>query len=134
MSSSFESRGPCLERAGFLFAHDCPRPATQQCVRCFKAICAEHGHTADEQVLCTECFRASLRGSGEEVPSRRPPSLRDLSPLLFSSYYYRGYGYYGRGAWGHELLNDPNDFTEADGASLRQPAEALHFEEDMQGS
>ena len=134
MSSPSDSPGSCLERAGFLFAHDCPRPASQRCERCSKTICAEHSHQDGRQVLCTECFRSFLQGEQEAGRRRDLPLLKTLSPLLIPAFYYQNYGYYGRGAWGHEQLNDPNDFTEADGESLRRAARGHHFEEDMQGS
>jgi hypothetical protein len=135
MSPPFqESLDPCQERAGFLFAHDCPRPAAQQCARCAKPICTWHGHPSESgEVLCTTCFKeqpASGEGSGSEVPLVEGAD----NPYLYSSYYYRGYGYYGRGYWGHDVLHDPNDFTEADGESLRSKARHDDFEEDMGGS
>jgi hypothetical protein len=84
-------------------------------------------------VLCTTCFKeqpASGGGSGSEAPLVEGAD----NPYLYSSYYYRGYGYYGRGYWGHDVLHDPNDFTEADGESLRSKARHDDFEEDMGGS
>ncbi|KFA86856.1 hypothetical protein Q664_51685 [Archangium violaceum Cb vi76] len=127
--------GACQERAGFLFAHDCPRPAIQRCAQCDKPICAEHGHPWNGQQACTECFKATRREEAQSSKFRRAPAGADDDPYLYSSYYYRGYGYYGHGHWGHELFNDPNDFTEADGQALRQRArEQREFEEDMGGS
>lgn len=122
------SADTCQERAGFLFEHDCPRPAVRQCNRCGKPICALHGHPTDTQVLCTGCFKA-----------KPPPNVDDESrdnPFLTSSYYYRGYGYYGRDPWVPGLGVDPNDFTEADGESLRAQRKRRQgeFEEDMGGS
>jgi hypothetical protein len=55
------------------------------------------------------------------------------NPYLYSSYYYRDYGYYGHGSSGHDILHDPDDFTEADGESLRAEG-SQPFEEDMGGS
>jgi hypothetical protein len=135
MSPPFQgSLDACQERAGFLFAHDCPRPAAQQCARCAKPICTRHGHpSASGEVLCTTCFKeqhVSEGGPGSDAP---PDEVAD-NPYLYSSYYYRGHGYYGRGYWGHDVLNDPNDFTEADGESLRSKARHDDFEEDMGGS
>ena len=85
-------------------------------------------------MLCTGCLRTQLQTSGTEGGPQPPATPLAPSPLLFASYYYQGHGYYGRGAWGHELLQDPHDFTEADGASLRRAAKGPHFEEDMEGS
>jgi hypothetical protein len=130
-----ELLGPCQEKAGFLFAHDCPRSATQRCAQCDKPICAEHGHEWNQKQICTDCFKATRREEAGAAKFRRPPEGADSDPYLYSSYYYRGYGYYGQGYWGHDVLNDPNDFTEADGEALRQPAQEKHeFEEDMGGS
>jgi hypothetical protein len=128
--SSQEPLGACQERAGFLFAHDCPRSATQRCAQCDKPICTEHGHPWNGQQLCTDCFKATRK---EEAEGR--PEGADAAPHLYSSYYYRGYGYYGQGYWGHDVLNDPNDFTEADGVPLRlRKQDRRDFEEDMGGS
>lgn len=69
-------------------------------------------------------------GSGSDAPG----DAAEPNPYLYSSHYYRGHGYYGRGYWGHDVLNDPNDFTEADGESLRSKARHDDFEEDMVGS
>ncbi|HYO68399.1 MAG TPA: hypothetical protein VEU33_20190 [Archangium sp.] len=130
-----EMLGACQEKAGFLFAHDCPRPAIQRCAQCDKPICAEHGHPWNSQQICTGCFKATRREEAGAAKFRRAPESVDSDPYLYSSYYYRGYGYYGQGYWGHDVLDDPNDFTEADGLSLRQRAEdRREFEEDMGGS
>lgn len=134
MTSSPETLGPCQESAGFLFSHDCPRRAHQQCLRCQKPICTEHAHPLQDGVHCTTCARAHLQTPKAARQLGAPPKGSDLHPLLFPSYYYRGHGYYGQGAWGHELLQDPHDFTEADGEALRQRKATEHFEEDMEGS
>ncbi len=136
MSSSPEGPpGPCQEKAGFLFAHDCPRPAVQRCAQCDKPICAEHAHPWNDQRVCTACFKATREEDASTGRFRRPHPDADADPYLYSSYYYRGYGYYGLGYWGHDLLDDPNDFTEADGMSLREHPQGGHeFEEDMGGS
>jgi hypothetical protein len=127
MSPPPQSLGPCLERAGFLFAHDCPRPATQSCTRCSKPICVEHSRITDQDVLCIECAKAEHSGATDN----REPG--EIDPYLYSSYYYRGFGFYGHGSWGSDELHDPNDFTEADGESLRANVPG-DFEEDMRGS
>ena len=131
--------GPCQDKAGFLFAHDCPRSAAQECTRCLKAICDGHSHLVDEVLLCTGC--ASNDDDDDEEDEGTEGELPDAwedepSPYLSSSYYYRDYGYYGHGSWGHDLVPDPNDFTEADGESLRNEGSESSelFEEDMGGS
>lgn len=133
--SSQAPLGPCQERAGFLFAHDCPRSATQHCAQCDKPICAEHGHPWNGQQICTDCFKATNKEQAGAAKFHRPPQGVESDPYLYSSYYYRGYGYYGQGYWGHDVLHDPNDFTEADGVPLRmQGQDTRDFEEDMGGS
>ena len=85
--------------------------------------------------MCTDCFKATRQEEAGAAKFRRPPEGVDSDPYLYSSYYYRGYGYYGHGYWGHDVLDDPNDFTEADGLPLRQHAQDKPgFEEDMGGS
>jgi hypothetical protein len=125
--------GSCQETAGFLFTHDCPRPASRQCALCAKPICAEHAHLTLNEWLCTECVRSQKKGRPGDTSSRATRGLGTDNPYLYSSYYYNGYGFYGPGAWGHEAF-DPNDFTEADGGSLRVSSSTHHFEEDMGGS
>ena len=133
--------GPCEERAGFLFAHECSSLATQPCGRCLKAICEGHSHLVAEELLCTSCFNDDDDDEDDEgTEGELPDSWEDEpNPYLYSSYYYRDYGYYGHGSWGHDLVHDPNDFTEADGESLRnEGSESFEgsdsFEEDMGGS
>lgn len=136
--------GPCQERAGFLFAHECTRLATQPCARCLKAICEGHSHPVDEELLCTTCATNDDDDDEESegTEGEMPDSWEDEdepNPYLYSSYYYRDYGYYGHGSWGHDLVPDPNDFTEADGESLRDEGTETfegseRFEEDMGGS
>lgn len=127
----------CQERAGFLFAHDCSRPAAQQCTRCAKPICAGHTHSVNAELLCTGCARneddnEDVEDTGSETGSSGEAEDA-TNPYLYSSYYYRDYGYYGHGAWGHDIVHDPDDFTEADGEPLRTEG-SERFEEDMGGS
>lgn len=112
--------GTCQDTAGFLFAHACPRPAHQRCARCARPICREHGHPVDTVCCCTACATTALR----RTPPPKYPNRREApDPYLYASHYYRHLG----------VALDPNDFTEADGASLGDaPAEA--FERDMEGS
>jgi hypothetical protein len=144
MHSPTRELGPCMERAGFLFSHDCPRVADRQCSHCLKAICDEHSHLVDEEMLCTHCASNDEDDDEDEgTEGELPDSWEDEpNPYLYSSYYYRDYGYYGHGSWGHDLVHDPNDFTEADGESLRSESTegsehfegSERFEEDMGGS
>jgi hypothetical protein len=122
---------PCQETAGFLFSHPCPRPASTQCTRCAKSICEQHGHTPGAELLCTTCAREDV-GQEEEGDADSGADVAE-DPYLYSSYHYNGYGYYGRGPWQGEGGPDPDDFTEADGESLRGE-EPLDFEQDMGGS
>jgi hypothetical protein len=100
-------------------------------MRCAKFICEQHGHLTGTELLCTACARTAAAESNSE--SDADDSTLD-DPYLYSSYHYNGYGYYGRGPWQHgEAGPDPDDFTEADGESLRGEASA-DFEQDMGGS
>lgn len=119
MPPSFDSFGPCLETAGFLFSHPCSRPASTECSRCGKRICDEHTSTLEDGLVCASCYRASDESDSEDSDD--------------PSYYYDDYGYYGSGGWGSGGARDANDFTEADGESLRHEDDAS-FEEDLGGS
>ncbi len=48
----------CMERSGFLFAHDCDQPGIAVCAQCGKAICALHQRESAGRILCIACFRA----------------------------------------------------------------------------
>jgi hypothetical protein len=133
--------GPCQERAGFLFSHECPRLASHICTECTKVICDEHSQLMDGTQVCIGCATDDDDDEDDEgTEGELPDSWEDEpNPYLASSYYYRDYGYYGHGSWGHDLVHDPNDFTEADGESLRnEGSESFEgsdsFEEDMGGS
>ncbi|NNB85783.1 hypothetical protein HI113_13735 [Corallococcus exiguus] len=131
MSPSFASAEQCLETSGFLFSHPCERGATTQCMRCQKPICLMHMRTLDGgEAVCVACARAADNGDENRDPS---DTSHDDDP----SYYYEDYGYYGRDAWrgsgSSSSGSDPNDFTEADGESVRREDDAS-FEEDMGGS
>jgi hypothetical protein len=77
----------------------------------------------DGELLCTRC---GAEDSDEDEDSDSDTSEDD------PSYYYEGYGYYGPSSPGSQG-QDPNDFTEADGESLRHEDDAS-FEEDLGGS
>ncbi|RKH45482.1 hypothetical protein D7X96_13910 [Corallococcus interemptor] len=134
MSPSFPSATPqCQETSGFLFSHPCERGSTTQCMRCQRAICLLHMRTLDgAETVCVTCARAADNGDENRDPS-------DTSDEDDPSYYYEDYGYYGRDAWrgsgasSSSSGNDRNDFTEADGESVRREDDAS-FEEDLGGS
>ncbi|QAT81854.1 hypothetical protein EJ065_0245 [Corallococcus coralloides] len=131
MSPSFASAEPCLETSGFLFSHPCERGATTQCMRCQKPICLMHLRTLDgAETVCVMCARTADNGDENR-------DLSNTSDEDDPSYYYEDYGYYGRDAWrgsgSASSGSDPNDFTEADGESVRREDDAS-FEEDLGGS
>ncbi|AFE03358.1 hypothetical protein COCOR_00231 [Corallococcus coralloides DSM 2259] len=132
MSPSFPSDKPqCQETSGFLFSHPCERGATTQCMRCQKSICLLHMRTLDGgEVACVMCARTADNGDENR-------ELSNTSDEDDPSYYYEDYGYYGRDAWrgsgSSSSGSDPNDFTEADGESVRREDDAS-FEEDLGGS
>ncbi|MFP2900097.1 hypothetical protein [Corallococcus sp. 4LFB] len=131
MSPSFPSAEQCLETSGFLFSHPCERGASTQCMRCQKPICALHLRMLDgAETVCVTCARAA--DNGDEDRDRSDTTDED-DP----SYYYEDYGYYGRDAWrssgSSSSSRDTNDFTEADGESVRREDDAS-FEEDLGGS
>ncbi|RKG81937.1 hypothetical protein [Corallococcus terminator] len=128
MSPSFASAEHCLETSGFLFSHACERGASTQCSRCQKPVCALHTRMLDDGEVCVSCARTA--DNGDENRDGSETDWDEDDP----SYYYDGYGYYGRGAWtASGTSHDRNDFTEADGESLRREDDAS-FEEDLGGS
>jgi len=81
----------CEERAGFLFAHDCDRAATQQCSHCNKRICVEHLRPG---TLCVTCEKA---GHGAEGVPRLTGNQADRyanDPYYYGAASYGGYHYY----------------------------------------
>ena len=81
----------CEERAGFLFAHECDRAATQQCSHCNKRICREHLRPG---TLCVACERA---GHGPEGAPQLTGNERDRyrnDPYYYGAAAYGGYHYY----------------------------------------
>ncbi|CAM3409187.1 hypothetical protein G4177_00550 [Corallococcus sp. ZKHCc1 1396] len=128
MSPSFPSAEHCLETSGFLFSHACERAAATQCTRCQKPLCLLHMRMLDgAESVCVSCARMADNGESNDGSET---DWDENDP----SYYYDGYGYYGRGAWTTAgASHDRNDFTEADGESLRREDDAS-FEEDLGGS
>jgi hypothetical protein len=116
----------CNEKAGFLFAHDCSRPTAGNCSRCLKPICNDHSHHRMGVIMCTSCAR---------VDEQQRHSTDDDDYYRDDPYFYGGYnyGHHYRDTYGHSRRNDPHDFTEADGESLRGEGDE-HFESDMSES
>jgi hypothetical protein len=130
MPPSFPSAEQCLETSGFLFSHPCERGSASLCARCQKPICALHTRMLEDGTVCVSCARSSDNGD-ENRDRDNDSSYAEDDP----SYYYDDYGYYGRDAWGSSgsSSRDSNDFTEADGESLRREDDGA-FEEDLGGS
>lgn len=124
--------GPCEQSTGFLFAHDCGRPAAAACLKCGKRVCDMHLTALGSELLCATCAEDGEDDEGSDGDSDSDSGFSDDEDD--PSYYYKDYGYYGPGsAWGRGGGHDPNDFTEADGESLRHEEDAS-FEEDLGGS
>lgn len=60
----------CEDRSGFLFAHECTRPATVSCTDCGKHLCALHLRGEGGRPLCVKC--AAAAGSGVPPTSQDP--------------------------------------------------------------
>ncbi len=59
----------CQERSGFLFAHDCSRPAQYACGQCGKQVCKEHVRDPTADPLCISCFKdKGYRGADDYDP------------------------------------------------------------------
>ncbi|NMO18003.1 hypothetical protein HPC49_14845 [Pyxidicoccus fallax] len=124
------SEAPCQETTGFLFSHACGEPMEAACDRCGKILCRDHVSSVQGESLCMTCAEEEEDDEGDEGAD----SDSDSSPTEDDpSYYYDDYGYYGGSTWGGGSSKDPNDFTEADGESLRNEDDAS-FEEDLGGS
>ncbi|AEI64003.1 hypothetical protein [Corallococcus macrosporus] len=113
----------CQENVGFLFSHGCGSPAAMTCMRCAMPLCEQHMTPVGAEMLCARCAREHEDSTGDRG------AVDEDDP----SYYYEDYGYYGAATSGHGRAHDANDFTEADGESLRREDDAS-FEEDMGGS
>lgn len=123
--------GPCQASTGFLFAHECGQPAAASCPRCGKRVCDTHLVAAAEELVCSTCAEADDEGHEGGTTSHSDSAPDEDDP----SYYYKDYGYYGPGSslGGGSSSRDSNDFTEADGESLRHEDDTS-FEEDLGGS
>ncbi|WP_338873152.1 hypothetical protein [Myxococcus stipitatus] len=118
--SPFSSEG-CEVSTGFLFSRPCGMPAGALCPRCGQRACDAHLTSVEGALVCTSCG-AQDSGDSEDEGDEDART------------YYQDYGYYGSGSsWGRGTSRDPNDFTEADGESLRREEDAA-FEEDLGGS
>jgi hypothetical protein len=111
--------GKCKEKSGFLFSHACKRDAISNCAKCGKAICEEHTHEFENQLLCTSCVNRNLKRR-----ESREDRVHYHDPYFYWYGRYHGYGYYGPGSWGYRHhvhhYHDRDDFTEADGQSLNE--------------
>ncbi|MCA8924494.1 MAG: hypothetical protein KDD82_21970 [Planctomycetes bacterium] len=139
----------CEETAGFLFKHRCGREAQTECLQCGKPICLKHVKSPGGQEHCVHCTRDKL-GAKIRPPAPRRSRARGRDddfdgdfdddfgddPYFYAYAYYEGYGSYGRGEWGHAHardLDDPVDFTEADGEAFAVERDT-DFEHDMGAS
>ncbi len=133
MSPASLPTGPCEQTTGFLFSHECGVPAAAACPRCGKRVCDAHLSAVGGELLCTTCAEEEDEDADDaesEGDADSDASTDEDDP----SYYYQDYGAYGPGsAWSRGGGTDPNDFTEADGESLRHEEDAS-FEEDLGGS
>lgn len=153
MRLELHQRTRCAERAGFLFRHACPYDAISSCDACGKAICQEHVQQVDPAELknraklddgvratgraeiCIACAKQLGQNDRSSVHQNRD----DYDPFWYSHSYYPGYYLYGPGHWGsafgsHDAAaHDRNDFSEADGNSLRADGDDA-FEHDAAGS
>lgn len=118
----------CTETSGFLFSHPCRNAPSASCQKCAKGVCAKHIHPTPNGYMCTSCAKKAATSAKRH--GRQWGAWED-DPLLYGTFYYDDYGYYGRGHWGHEHL--PDDFTEADGASFVEEGEG-DWEHDMGAS
>lgn len=125
--------GICNEKAGFLFQHGCDRPPQSECSDCAKPVCSQHSFEIDESVVCLRC-REKIRQK-RETRSRRSGDrdvYYDDDPYFYGGYYY-GYGYMSHHGYRDANRDDPDDFTEADAASLGGDLDG-EFESDMSES
>ena len=111
--------GQCCDKSGFLFKHACDREPIDHCCFCGRPICQEHAVVRDDRVMCSTCLSKRLRG----VSRGGGRSVHEDWPYIYGPWHYSGYDY-GRSSHAHESYShasasDPNDFTEADGESLR---------------
>ncbi|MDP6446874.1 MAG: hypothetical protein QGG36_09935 [Pirellulaceae bacterium] len=132
--------GVCNETAGFLFKHDCDRPPLTDCHECGKPVCDLHQREVDGRVLCIKCAGGAVRGSSSSTRFRRSGGRYHDDHLWYHDpYFYGGYhydGYYDDwddAPYAEIAADDPNDFTDADGAPLMEEGDE-DFENDMDES
>ena len=137
MAKEWES-GTCNEKSGFLFSHECLQTPVSTCNLCAKPICGQHTHEFESRgKLCTTCAKKrDQRGRGTKNSpspgrSQRESGHGDFSEPYFYGGYYFGMSYYDSYDGGGR--SDPNDFTEADAASLAAESDE-GFENDMSES
>ena len=150
--------GTCNEKSGFLFKHECFQFPSAMCQQCEKPICGDHAHELPEGTFCTSCARGKItsRDSAGQPRNQRDQSGSSSSlansnyrdpyyhdPYLYGSSYYYGYHWGGYSSHTHRdsssssppPLNDPADFTEADGETFEverdENLENDQFEKDM---
>lgn len=124
--------GSCNEKSGFLFNHECFQPPADNCSVCQKPICADHTHLSDtDGRVCTSCAKKKRQppGRGKSVGKSSRASDR-YDDRYDEPYFYGGYYF---ATMHHHDRNDPNDFTEADAASLSAESDE-GFENDMSES
>ena len=102
--------GMCQETSGFLFSHPCDRFAVQQCVRCQKPICEDHGQETPEGVVCITCLK---RQKQIERQANRDDQTTTTSDYGHTSYgsdpYFYGYHYYP--GYGHSVYHSKSTPT-----------------------
>jgi len=128
-------KGYCQDSAGFLFSHRCDRRSAHQCQGCPKVVCNDHVYRrTDGRILCATCAKIEFAAQYKKDDPKKGAEQEGY-PYFFPDAYYKGFGEFPAGAWGHGLLQagkrDPNDFTEADGKSLKKED---GFEQDPQAS
>ena len=100
MAATKPDDGMCQETSGFLFSHPCDRFATQQCFRCQKPICEDHGQETPEGVVCTTCLKKQKQAESQANRDDRTTTTSDYGhtyygsdPYFYGTHYYPGYGH-----------------------------------------
>ncbi|MCA9175821.1 MAG: hypothetical protein KDB14_15150 [Planctomycetales bacterium] len=130
----------CNERSGFLFQHECGNLPDAACAQCGKPVCEQHTHYVDNEPYCTSCAKLDLKQRRGESRQRWSNDSGYEDPYFYGDHYYRGYGRYRTGYWGHAYYshysdNDyyGNDFTSGDAESMLHEGDG-DFEMDMSES
>jgi hypothetical protein len=95
--TEFPNDGLCHETSGFLFSHRCDRFSVQNCVRCQKPLCQEHGSPVDDGIACTSCVKREMAAE-QRNPQRDPqrdPVGTSRRPYYDDPYYYGPHWYPG---------------------------------------